>query len=57
MTTDRETIEFDRPKLERLKAAHAKAVEQGLDAFEFEGWPLLASYAKYLIEYLEGSLT
>lgn len=43
---------FDRATLERLRAAYHAA--RGQDQFEFDGHVLLTSYAKYLIEYLEG---
>lgn len=50
------TINFTRPKLDRLRAAHKRAKEAGLEQFEFEGTTLLVSYAGYLIEFLETKL-
>lgn len=55
MTAERR-VEFDRPKLRRLQAAYKTAVAAGATQFDFEGNELLASYARYLIEYLEGVL-
>lgn len=49
-----ELIMWDRPKLERLKRALAKAVATApTDEFEFEGHTFVIGYAVYLIEYLE----
>lgn len=47
---------FDRPRLERLKQAYAKALRDDAAEFTFEGIQLVTSYAKYLIEYLETRL-
>ena len=47
---------FDRARLRRLKIAYDKAVKAGVSQFEFEGEDLLVSYARYLLEYLEGVL-
>lgn len=47
------TINFDRPKLAKLKREYAKAKEAGREQFTFDGSEFLVSYAKYLIEYLE----
>jgi hypothetical protein len=47
------TINFDRPKLLALKKAYARAKDFGRDRFAFEGQIFLASYAHYLIQYLE----
>jgi hypothetical protein len=49
-------VNYDRPKLRRLRAAYEKAVAAGASQFDFEGAELLVSYARYLIEYLEGAL-
>lgn len=49
-------VDFDRPKLRRLQAAYKNAVAVGATQFDFEGTELLVSYARYLIEYLEGAL-
>jgi hypothetical protein len=51
---DSVNVEFDQPKLKLFKAAYAKAVEAKQDSFWFEGHEFLTSYAKYVIEYLEG---
>jgi len=40
----------DLPKLKKL---YSKAVEQGKEQFEFKFKPIVTSYAKYLIEYME----
>lgn len=50
------TVNFDRAKLRRLCAAYETAVAAGATQFTFEGSELLVSYARYLIEYLEGAL-
>jgi hypothetical protein len=49
-------VEFDRPKLERLKKAIKAAEIAGADTFTFEGHDYLVSYARYLVEYLESRL-
>jgi hypothetical protein len=48
------TINFTPQKLADLKVAYEKAKAAGKESFVFEGNELLVSYAKYLIEYLEG---
>lgn len=50
------TIEFTPAKLRSLKAAYKKALANGVEHFTFEDKPLLVSYAKYLIEYLDTQL-
>jgi hypothetical protein len=47
------TINFDRPKVARLRVALAAAQTQGQEQFTFEGHELLTTYAKYLLEYLD----
>ena len=37
----------------RFKKAYLKAKEEGKDRFEFNGQPVLLTYAKYLLEYVE----
>lgn len=49
-------LEFDRPKLERLKKAQEEAIASGQVVYVFEGHRLLVRYAKYVIEYLEDRL-
>lgn len=49
-------INFDRPKLRRLQSAYDSALAAGATQFDFEGSEFLVSYAKYMIEYLEGAL-
>lgn len=51
----KDKILFDRPKLERLKAAYRVALKSGKETFRFEDREYLIAYAKYLIEYLETS--
>ena len=36
-----------------LKKAYNKAVKEGKDYFVYKGTELVASYAKYLLEYLQ----
>lgn len=54
------TIDWTRPKLDDLKKAYKSATEQGSDVFTFRDedkeYELVTSYAKYLIEFLEGRL-
>lgn len=45
-------LEFDESLYLSLKKEYGKAVEEGREQFSLEGRILLASYAKYLIEYL-----
>lgn len=49
-------ISFDHDKLQRLRKAHAEAVDKGVDMFVFEGHQWLVSYAGYMIEYLASVL-
>lgn len=49
-------MSFDREKLERLKVAYRQAKAEGVEVLVFEGRELLVSYAKYVIEWLEGKL-
>ena len=46
-------ILFTEKDLKELKRKYAEAMKSGSESFEFRGHPLLVSYAKYLIEYLE----
>lgn len=48
--------DFDCERLERLKKALAKAEKANAESFNFDGHLLLTTYAKYLVEYLEGQL-
>jgi hypothetical protein len=50
-------VEFDRPKLDRLRAAIKAAEAAGVDTFAFDGHDYLVSYARYLVEYLESRLS
>lgn len=54
--TPRAAIYWNKDKLAKLKRMHHAAVANGQEQFEFEGHPLLTSYAKYLIEFLETKL-
>lgn len=47
------SIAFNKPKRERLRAAHKDAVANGLEVFEFEGNELVVGYAKYMLQYLD----
>ena len=47
------TINFNRPKAERLRAALAAAQRQGQEQFTFDGNDFLTAYAKYVMEYLD----
>lgn len=50
-----DTINFTSERFRSLKKAHAQAVKEGAESFtlDFAPGPLVTSYAKYLIEYLE----
>lgn len=48
-----EMVNFDPPKIERLRQAHNLAVSEGLEQFRFEGRDLLTAYAKELLEFLD----
>ncbi len=60
MGKEEATIEWTKPKLERLKKQTRLAGESGDESFWFKDeekkHEILVSYAKYLIEYLEGVL-
>jgi hypothetical protein len=45
-------VEFDKPKLERLKKLCNQAVASKKIVFEFDGREYVTDYAKYLIEFL-----
>jgi hypothetical protein len=40
--------------LHRLKEGYDAAVRDGKDEFEIDGQPMLVSFSKYLIQFLEG---
>ena len=54
--TQRKTIEFDRAKVKRLRAAYTEARTQKADEFIFDGNTFVTDYAMYLLEYLDGQL-
>ena len=49
-------LNLSKADLERLKTAYRRAVDAGETQFTFDGHELVVSYAKYLIEYVEGQL-
>jgi hypothetical protein len=49
-------ITWDRTKRDGLRKAYEAALAAGKDVFQFEGHDILVSYAKYLLEYLDGML-
>lgn len=49
-------LRLSKADLERLKTAYRSAVDAGETQFTFDGHELVVSYAKYLIEYVEGQL-
>ncbi len=49
-------ISWNRVKLEWFKLALRRAVHEGREQFSFDGHTFLVSYARYLVEYLEGKL-
>jgi hypothetical protein len=53
MASEREDITWTREKLRVFKASRDLAIINKKDRFEFDGYPFLVSYSKYLIEYLE----
>ena len=50
------TITWTPQKLQRFKRHYKIACDNNQSQFHFEGHDFLCSYAKYLIEYLEGQL-
>lgn len=46
-------IEINNKQYNILKKEYRKAVGEGRESFEFQGFTLLTSYAKYLLEYIE----
>lgn len=54
MTTTPERFTFDKEKTEELRVAYDTAVADDAEQFLFHGHVLLVSYAKYLLQYLEG---
>lgn len=46
-------IQIDKKDFEVLKNLYQEALSQGENSFIFMGKPVLTSYAKYLIQYLE----
>lgn len=48
------TIVFDREKRDQLRKAYDFAVEQKKLQFVFDGNVFVTSYAKYMLEYLDG---
>jgi|HubBroStandDraft_4_1064222.scaffolds.fasta_scaffold419159_2 hypothetical protein len=49
-------ITFTPEMLARFKAAYRIAVDAKVDTFRFDDKEFVVSYAKYLIEYLDGQL-
>ena len=49
-------VTFTPEKLKQFKVFYVMAKDRGVESFEFEDKVYLVSYAKYLIEYLEGVL-
>lgn len=47
---------FDRPKLERLKKAMARAKRDNSPSFKLDDDEYLVTYAQYIVEYLDGRL-
>lgn len=51
------TIEFDNGKLNSFRNDYTKAVKENKKSFIFENNEFLTSYAKSLIEYVEGQIS
>ena len=49
-------LQIDSEQLKVLKDTYNKATSDGRDSFMFQDQEILVSYAKYMIEYLEGRL-
>lgn len=47
-------VSINEQELKTLKKDYNKAIEDGKQSFTFKGREVLVSYAKYMIEYLEG---
>lgn len=50
------TVTFTRKKLDDLKTACVKAEQNKAETFVFDGNEFFVPYAKYLIQYHDGSL-
>lgn len=48
------TIEFKKQDLANLKLSYSVAIKNNKTVFKFKGHKILVSYAKYVIEYLDG---
>lgn len=49
-----DTMQFTSSDTKELRRIYKAAVAMGVESFTFKGHELLVSYAKYLLEYLEG---
>jgi hypothetical protein len=47
------TFEFTDELFEEFKSLYEKSVKDEKESFEFQGYEVLTSYAKYVIQYLE----
>lgn len=47
------TLDINKESAKELRRLYAKAVKDGKDQFVFQDHPLLTTYAKYLIEYID----
>ena len=56
MENETKMVKFDLNKLMLLKKRYDSAVLLGHESFMFEGGEYVTTYAKYVIEYLEGRL-
>lgn len=54
MTNKPEHFVFDKDRTKELREAYDTAVADDAEQFIFHGHALLVSYAKYLLQYLEG---
>jgi dihydrofolate reductase len=50
------TMEITPKNYRQFKAAYKKALKAGKEIFIFGGHEVLVSYAKYLIQYLDGEI-
>jgi hypothetical protein len=46
-------FEFTDELFEEFKSLYENSVKDGKESFEFQGYEVLTSYAKYVIQYLE----
>lgn len=49
-------LNFSLEEYKEFKELYEHSVKSGIEQFQFQGLPVLTSFAKYVIEYLEQNL-